>query len=87
MIKTALQDIIILCVKTSKGGTLIQKKITIFSFEDKTIHISNLKWDQKPCQISVFLWRKDIPRDLVVLVFQGFPGNLSKKFSLVTPIK
>ena len=55
MIKTALQDIIILCVKTSKGGTLIQKKIKIFSFEDKTIHISNLKWDQKPYQISVFL--------------------------------
>ena len=38
MIKTALQDIII-CVKKSTGGTLIEKKIKIFSFEDKTIHI------------------------------------------------
>ena len=63
MIKTALQDIIILCVKTSKGGTLIQNKIKIFSFEDKTI--SNLKWYQNPCQVFVFLLRKDAPRDLV----------------------
>ena len=63
MIKTALQDIIILCVKTSKEGTLIQNKIKIFSFEDKTI--SNLKWYQNPCQIFVFLLRKDVPRDLV----------------------
>ena len=65
MIKTALKDIIILCVKASKGGTLIQNKIKIFSFEDKTIHIFNLKWDQKPYQVSAFLWRKDAPRDLV----------------------
>ena len=43
MIKTALQGVIIQCVKTSKGGTLIQNKIKLFSFEDKTIHISNLK--------------------------------------------
>ena len=65
MIKTSLQDIIILCVKTSKGGTLIQNKIKIFSLEDKAIHISNLKWHQKSYQISVFLGRKDVRRDLV----------------------
>ena len=39
MIKTVLQDIIILCVKKSKGGTLIENMIKIFSFEDKTIHV------------------------------------------------
>ena len=39
MINTALQDITILCIKTSKGGTLIQNEIKIFSPEDKTIHI------------------------------------------------
>ena len=55
MIKTALQDIIILCAKTIKGGTLIQNKIKIFYLEDKTIHFSNLKWQQKSYQISVFL--------------------------------
>ena len=38
MIKNALQDVI-LCVEKSKGGTLIENKIEIFSFEDKTIHI------------------------------------------------
>ena len=63
MTKTALQDIIILRVKTSKGGTLIQNEIKIFSFEDKTI--SNLKWYQNPYQIFVFLLRKDVPGDLV----------------------
>ena len=55
MIKTALQDIIILCAKAIKGGTLIQNKIKIFSLKDKTIHFSNLKWHQKSYQISVFL--------------------------------
>ena len=55
MIKTALQDIIILCRKTSKGGTLIQSKIKISSFEDKAIRTSNLNCDQKPYQISLFL--------------------------------
>ena len=42
MIKTALQDII-LCVKKSRGGTLIENKIKIFSFEDKTIHLFQTK--------------------------------------------
>ena len=65
MIKTALQDIIILCRKTSKGGTLIQSKIKISSFEDKAIRTSNLNCDHKPYQISLFLRRKDVPRDLV----------------------
>ena len=34
MIKRALKDIIILCVKTRKGGILIQNKIKTFSSED-----------------------------------------------------
>ena len=79
MIKTSLQDIIILCVKTSKGGTLIQNKIKIFSLEDKAIHISNLKWHQKSYQISVFLGRKDVPRDLV---FSFSFSRVSKKLIL-----
>ena len=55
MIKTALQDIIILCRKTSKGGTLIQNKIKISSFEGKAIHTLNLNCDQNPYQVSLFL--------------------------------
>ena len=79
MINTALQDITILCIKTSKGGTLIQNEIKIFSPEDKTIHIFQTLNGTKSLTKYLYFFKEKTYLEIsyLALVCQGFPGNFS----------
>ena len=85
MIKTALQDIITLCVKTSKGGAWFKTRWKYFLSKVKQSTYFKLEIAPKPLPNTCISWRKDVPRDLV-FGFLRVSRKLFKKIVAGHPI-